>query len=147
MKKQKKILSGLFTLASISAILMGCGSKVTGTWTVTQQGGAFSTGNPACAQITLNMQENGNNINGNGSNACGTETLIGTISNGVITVTSLTFIPSTGGGASQYGYNSYGNNSYGMNYTYQGTLTISGNTITGQLTGNGGQVIVNGTKN
>jgi|GEM_PF-6836084 len=155
---------GLFFLGAAS-ILAACGTGLTGTYNLTQQGGQFQQ-NPACSQISLSVNESGGQITGQGRNSCFTETIQGTSSgNGQANVTLMvmsggsanglgnsqtgyypnSYYPNTYSPYTNYGpYNNYGSysnpymNSGGMGCTYQGLLMVSGNTISGSLnpTGN-----------
>ena len=140
--KLKQFLSASALLTIGSLVLTACGSKVAGTYNLSQMGGPFY--GQACP-VTMNITESGSNVSASGSANCGTtytETLSGTESNGVMTVTLL-LIPTTG--SSGYSSNSQA-------YTYQGTLTVSGNSVNGVLNatgyaGGGGSITVTGTKN
>ena len=148
-----KFLSAALMLSLFA--LSACGTRFTGTYNLTQQGGQFQS-NPACSQITLSINENSNQISGQGQNQCFTETLQGTMSSSGQANVTLSVYSSSMGGQTNWtnGYNP--NNSYqnagGMGCSYQGMLTISGNTITGSLSPTGncmgqGMITINGTRN
>ena len=107
--------------------LSGCGQKVAGGYNLTQSGGQmqYSYGaSTSCNQISLTFTENSNQVMATGSNACFTETLVGSNNNGSIQVTSLTLTPvSTSGGYSG-----------GYSCIYTGTLIVQNNIVTGTLT-------------
>ena len=130
------------------ALLTACGMMgLSGTYNVTQQGGQFQQ-NPACSQITMTINQSGNQINGQGQNQCFTQTLQGmSSSNGQASVT-LT-VNSSGGGQTNWMPNMW--NSGGMGCTYQGMLMISGNTLSGSLNPAGncmgqGAITLNGNR-
>ena len=131
-------------------LLSACGQKIAGNYSLVQTGG-YQTGayNASCSQISLAITDNGGAISATGSNACWTENLIGSESNNIITVTSLTQIPvsSTNSAVS----------TISNNCMYSGTLTVSNNVISGTLTSVAntgynvgysfcGTITVNGTK-
>jgi hypothetical protein len=129
-------------------VLAACGmAGMSGTYNVTQQGGQFQQ-NPACSQITMNINQSGGQITGQGQNQCFTQTLQGMSSaNGQASVT-LTVNPS-GGGQTNWMPNMWNMN--GMGCTYQGMLMISGNTISGSLNPMGncsgqGAITLNGNR-
>ena len=137
------ISSALFLMV----IGTGCGSKLNGNYALTQSGGAAQT-NPACSAINLVLTENNNVVSGTAGNGCYNETLNGTnLGNGTMNVTvNLTPV---------YGANAYPAAQSTCNY--QGTMTISGNLVTGTLMAVqsvgistlscGTQLTINGTKN
>ena len=154
-----KFLTVLIAIIFVSA----CGTRFTGTYNLTQQGGQFQQ-NAGCSQITLSINESGNQITGQGQNQCFSETLQGTTSsNGQAQVTLMVY----SGGSGQTNFTGYPSNNYypnnyypsnfyqnsgGMGCAYQGILTISGNTVTGSLNPTGncvgqGSITLNGTKN
>jgi len=149
-----KVLSAALMLLVFT--LSACGTKFSGTYNLTQQGGQFQS-NPSCSQITLSINESSSQLSGQGQNQCFTETLQGTTSSsGQANVTLMVYSSGMGG---QTGYpgntyypNNYYQNSGGMGCSYQGMLTISGNTITGSLSPTGncmgqGMITINGTRN
>ncbi len=139
MRAQFKILFSVVGLAMVVGSV-GCGSKLGGNYVLTQSGGAltsYSTNSAACSQIQLAITDNSNQVSANGQNACFNESLSGVDNgNGTMTVTLIqTPIP-------QSGYTSYS-----TPYTYTGTLTVSGNAVSGTLTSSYGTLVIQGTKN
>ncbi len=121
---------GAFLLLALTA----CGARMNGTYTLNQQGTLIqsrSVGGQNCSQITLAVQESGSMISGQGQNACFTQTLQGQTSNGQASVT----ITISTGGAGNVGMNNFGYNGFNTSggCSYQGTLSFSGNTISGTL--------------
>jgi len=123
MLKQKRSLFISIVFAALTLGLVGCGSKVGGTYTFSQSGQSV---NSACASMTLNLTSNSNQVSANGGNGTCTETLTGFDNgNGTITVQSLTM--------------TLINNSQQMGMMptsciYTGTLNVSGNQVSGMLT-------------
>ena len=148
MNSISKIQRLLILPAALFAVMLsGCGSKFTGTYALTQQGGQFSS-MQGCSQINLSINESGGQLSGFGQNQCFSEQISGTSSGGQANVT-LTIQPAGSAG----GYTGYG--ASGM-CAYQGVLTISGNSVSGTLMpvsqsggfGNcSGQLMITGTKN
>jgi len=173
MNSMSKIQRLLILPAALFAVMLsGCGSKFTGTYALTQQGGQFSS-MQGCSQINLSINESGGQLSGFGQNQCFSEQISGTSSGGQANVT-LTIQPAgsaggntgygntgygnTGYGNTGYGNTGYGNTGYGASgmCAYQGMLTISGNSVSGTLMpvsqsggfGNcSGQLMITGTKN
>jgi hypothetical protein len=149
MLKQKRALSISIVIATLG--LVGCGSKVAGTYTFSQSG----MSNTACSNIVLNLTSNSNQVSANGSSGTCTETLTGYDNgNGTITVQSLT-MTTIQGQTQQYPYNNY-NNMSNQSCIYTGMLTVSGNVVSGTLmvqntgmnySNNCGTLTINGTKN
>jgi hypothetical protein len=160
-----KMLTLAFT-AAMAFMVTACGSKFTGTYSLNQQGAQFSS-MQGCSLINLSMNESSGQLSGWGQNQCFQEQISGSSSGGQANVT-LTVMPASSGmnsgmnngmnngfnnGFNNFGYQGYG--SSGM-CSYQGVLTISGNSVTGtlmpvsQTSGFGncsGQVFITGTKN
>ena len=158
MNSMSKIQRLLILPAALFAVMLsGCGSKFTGTYALTQQGGQFSS-MQGCSQINLSINESGGQLSGFGQNQCFSEQISGTSSGGQANVT-LTIQPAgSAGGNTGYGNTGYGNTGYGASgmCAYQGMLTISGNSVSGTLMpvsqsggfGNcSGQLMITGTKN
>jgi hypothetical protein len=137
---------------------VGCGMRSNTVYNLNQTGAQFS--NAQCSSIRLAVNESGGQISGTGSNPCFTQTLTGSLtSNGQMNVT-LSLIPAA---SANQAYNPASAGMYGgnggmfgasMNCSYQGVLTLSGNTIQGVLNpvssfGYGclGSISINGTRN
>ena len=146
MKKLLNLKS--FTLAFLVVITAACGNKMAGNYSLTETGGAAQT-NPACGMVNLVISENNNAVTGSAQNSCFTQTLNGTdLGNGTMNVTVvLTPI-----------YGATGYQSTTSACTYTGTMTVSGNAVTGTLTQTqtyggygslscGTTLTLNGTKN
>jgi len=102
---------------------VGCGSKVAGTYTLSQTSNGGLT---QCNSVNLSMSENSNTVSGTGTSGTCTETLTGTdLGNGTIQVTSLTLT------LVNSGYGGYGSN---QSCIYTGTITVNNNVVTGTLT-------------
>jgi hypothetical protein len=126
MLKQKRSFYVSIVMAALTLGLVGCGSKVGGTYTFSQTGQSVMSG---CSTVTLNLTSNSNQVSANGSNGQCTEMLTGYDNgNGTITVQSLTMTLTA---TSSYNNNNYGNQTQVCTYT--GTLNVSGNVVTGQL--------------
>jgi ABC-type oligopeptide transport system substrate-binding subunit len=141
MMKKKTILSSLF-VAGLSLVAAGCGSKIAGTYTLSQSGTSALAS--YCSNVTLTLSENSNTVSGTGSSGQCTETLQGTdAGSGVIQVTSFTETLISSG--------TYGGG-YNQSCVYTGTLTVNNNIVTGTLnatsSGNcyGATITINGTK-
>jgi hypothetical protein len=145
---KRSLLSAAAVLTLSMTSLFGCGQKMAGTYSLTQMGAQFSSAQ--CSQINIAVNESSSTVSGQGSNACFTEMLTGTDNNnGQMTVT-LSLMPISGAPGTSMGFTQSGS----MMCTYQGTLMVSGNVVTGMLTpmstygyGCSGQISLNGTKN
>ncbi len=143
---KNKMTTQVLSVTSLFATLIlmaGCGSKVAGSYSLTQSGLSSYSSSGACSIVTLSITENSNAVSANGSNSCFVENLTGTdLGNGTIQVTSMTIVPT--GTSSGFG-------SYSTNCTYTGTLSVVNNVISGTLTSQGGYcgnqpITINGTK-
>jgi hypothetical protein len=136
LKQKRNALFNTIILSALGFIAVGCGSKVGGTYTFSQTG---SSVNSACSAVTLNLTSNSNQVSANGSNGNCTEILTGYDNgNGTITVQSLSMTVVNSN--QQYGNNQqYNNVNSNSSCIYTGTLNVSGNSVSGNLTSNANQ--------
>jgi hypothetical protein len=114
--------------------LSACGARFNGSYTLNQQGQLIqsrSVSGQNCSQIVLSINESSSTISGQGQNPCFTETIQGQTSNGQASV-MVTISPNGSGNMALNGYNTYGSGATG-GCSYQGMLTLSGNSISGTL--------------
>jgi hypothetical protein len=149
MRVSEKRFKTFLPFLSLSLLLgSACGMRNTGTYTLNQMGAQFQ--NAQCSTVRLSVNESGGQISGQGSTPCYNQTLSGTIgSNGQMNVT-LSLIPVMG---AQTVYSPYGG-AGSQQCTYQGVLSVSGNTLQGVLNpvssfgyGCSGSITINGTRN
>jgi ABC-type oligopeptide transport system substrate-binding subunit len=109
LKNKKSILNSLMVVG-LSIAAVGCGSKVAGTYSLSQTGNSYYT---QCSAVSLNVTENSNAVTATGSNGTCIENLSGIDNGGTITVSSFTISLT----------NSYSNSMPQCSYT--GTLTVN----------------------
>lgn len=127
--------ASIFTQASVCAftllLLASCGQRVNGNYALTQSGLSYAN-QSGCQQINLAINENGGQVSGSGSNACFTETIMGTMNGNTMQVT-VTITPTYNNQQNQQNNQYTYYNSQSVSCMYSGQLMISGNQISGTL--------------